>query len=145
MINFEKVKEFHFAFGHPVERIPSLPSDREIELRLNLILEELLELGESFGGWTLNNSQWIKPELSDVDSKTLVGVADALADLEYVIHGTALVCGLPSQAVFDEVHRSNMSKLFEDGKPRYREDGKVLKGPNYSAPNIYKIIYHGSY
>ena len=64
----------------------------------------------------------------------IVGVADAIADLLYVVYGAALTFGIPVREVFAEVHRSNMTKLGDDGIPLYREDGKVLKGPNFWAP-----------
>jgi len=69
-----------------------------------------------------------------------VEVADALTDLLYVIYGMGHSFGLDLQKCFDEVHRSNMSKLDEDGKPIYREDGKILKGPSYTPPNLKDII-----
>jgi predicted HAD superfamily Cof-like phosphohydrolase len=70
----------------------------------------------------------------------LVAVADAVADLLYVVYGAALTFGIPAAEVFAEVHRSNMTKLGEDGLPIYREDGKVLKGPHYSPPDLAPIL-----
>ncbi|RYF06923.1 MAG: hypothetical protein EOO77_26315 [Oxalobacteraceae bacterium] len=70
----------------------------------------------------------------------LVEIADALADIIYIAYGTGVSYGLPMDEIFDEVHRSNMSKLGEDGRPVYREDGKVVKGPNYSKPDIHAIV-----
>lgn len=116
------VAEFHRAFGHPIhEGKPSLDHDR-LDLRLDLISEEYGELYVA------------------VINEDIVEVADALADLIYVIHGFALEAGIPLNEVVTEVHRSNMSKLGADGKPIYREDGKVLKGPNYSPPNIAAVL-----
>jgi predicted HAD superfamily Cof-like phosphohydrolase len=71
-----------------------------------------------------------------------VEVADALGDQLYIIYGTILKHGLQNkiEEVFKEIHRSNMSKLGADGKPIYREDGKILKGPEYFKPNIKKIL-----
>jgi predicted HAD superfamily Cof-like phosphohydrolase len=72
-----------------------------------------------------------------------VGVADAIADCLYILYGTALEWGLGDKlpVIFDEVHRSNMSKLGADGKPIYREDGKILKGENYTPPQIKDIVW----
>jgi predicted HAD superfamily Cof-like phosphohydrolase len=73
----------------------------------------------------------------------LVEVGDAITDCLYILIGTAIEFGVADKlpAMFDEVHKSNMSKLGEDGKPIYREDGKVMKGPNYKKPNLIDIIY----
>jgi predicted HAD superfamily Cof-like phosphohydrolase len=116
------VREFHKAYGLPVRTEPLVPNTKEIFLRVNLLQEEFEEYLEA------------------VNEDDLVGIADALADMIYIIHGTALVYGLPLDEVFSEVHRSNMSKLDENGKPIYREDGKVLKGNSYSPPNIKEIL-----
>ncbi len=72
----------------------------------------------------------------------LIEVADALADQLYILLGTMISHGMQDviEDIFDEVHRSNMSKLGEDGKPIYREDGKILKGPNYSPPDVSKYL-----
>ncbi len=86
---------------------------------------------------------WLESEAHDLnDAGDIVGIADALADLLYVVYGTVDTHGLSDKmpAIFSEVHRSNMSKLGEDGRPIYRSDGKVLKGPNYSPPAISDIL-----
>ena len=75
-----------------------------------------------------------------VEDGDIVGVADAIADLLYVVYGAALTFGIPVREVFAEVHRSNMTKLGGDGVPLYREDGKVLKGPNFSPPELLPIL-----
>lgn len=75
-----------------------------------------------------------------VEDGDIVGVADAIADLLYVVYGAALTFGIPVREVFTEVHRSNMTKLGDDGVPVYREDGKVLKGPNFSPPQLLPIL-----
>jgi predicted HAD superfamily Cof-like phosphohydrolase len=75
-----------------------------------------------------------------LEAGDLIGVADAIADLLYVVYGAALTFGIPAAEVFAEVHRSNMTKLSEDGLPIYREDGKVLKGPHYSPPDLAPIL-----
>jgi predicted HAD superfamily Cof-like phosphohydrolase len=81
--------------------------------------------------------------LEACNNDDIVEVTDALADQLYILLGTMVAHGMQGiiKDVFNEVHRSNMSKLGEDGKPIYREDGKVLKGPNYSPPNIGKFLY----
>lgn len=115
------VKEFHEAFGVPVHTQPMIRADRAA-LRHALIAEEFREFDEA---------------LSNDD---IVEVADALADLIYVIYGTAHEFGIPLDEILHEVHASNMSKLGEDGKPIYREDGKVLKGPGFFRPNIAQFL-----
>lgn len=120
---FDKVKEFLTTFTPDrVANKPKLCDIDQFDLGYNLICEELDELTKAY------------------DEKNLVEVADALADLIYVVHNVAVFCGLPMNQVFDEVHDSNMSKLGEDGKPILREDGKVLKGPNYRQPELASII-----
>jgi predicted HAD superfamily Cof-like phosphohydrolase len=115
------VKEFHEAFGVPVHTEPGIREHRAA-LRHALILEEFEEFDEA-----LTNND-------------IVEVADALADLIYVIYGTAHEFGIPLDEILAEVHASNMSKLGEDGKPIHREDGKVLKGPGFFRPNIAKFL-----
>ena len=121
MTNFEKVAEFMNAFGQNVETRPGWTSVSE--LRYELIREELEELREA------------------LDGRDLIGVADALTDLLYVVYGAGHSFGISLDKCFEEVHNSNMSKLGTDGKPIYREDGKVLKGPNYWQPNLEKVLY----
>lgn len=117
------VREFHEAFGQPVHEGPFIPTDRVRDLRESLLSEEFNEyLRASWDG-------------------DIVGIADALADMIYVIYGTALVYGIDLDEVLAEVHRSNMSKLGEDGKPLRRHDGKILKGPNYSPPDLQPILF----
>lgn len=123
MSNFEKVKEFHKAFGHPVGEEPNTLLASRKAFRMRLIDEECMEMYES---------------MRDGD---VVNTAKELADILYVVYGTAVEMGIELDEVFDAVHQSNMSKLGEDGKPIYREDGKVLKGPNYSPPNIEEVLY----
>lgn len=118
------VVEFHKAYGQPVIESPSIPAMDRQTLRYKLIKEETAELMEAF----------IKNDI--------IAVADALTDLLYVVNGCVVECGLKDyiEDCHDEVHASNMSKLDENGKPIYRDDGKVLKGPNYFAPNLKKIL-----
>lgn len=119
------VADFHDAFGIENKQAPvtDLP-DHIIDLRYKLMREENEEYFEA------------------AKNGDLVEVADALGDMLYILCGTILSHGLQHkiEEVFEEIQRSNMSKLGEDGKPIYREDGKVLKGPNYFKPNIKSIL-----
>lgn len=119
------VKEFHTAFkiGYKEEPTVNLEEDKK-HLRFKLMMEENEEYLEA----ALNND--------------IVEVADALGDMLYILCGTIIEHGLQHkiEAVFEEIQRSNMSKLDENGQPIYREDGKVMKGPNYFKPNFEKII-----
>ena len=119
------VEEFHKSFGLGVQNNPkaNLPLDK-IELRFNLMAEE--------------NEEYLEA----AKNNDLVEVADALGDMLYILCGTILKHGMQDKIaeVFQEIQRSNMSKLDADGKPIYREDGKVMKGPNYFKPNILKIL-----
>lgn len=121
----EQVQEFHETYGLPVNAEPTLTCAQTKELRINLLQEELNELKEA-----LDN---------DDPQETL----DALIDLQYVLDGAFLSFGMAAvkELAFDEVHRSNMSKLGADGKPIRREgDGKVMKGPNYFAPDLGQFV-----
>ena len=123
MTNFEKVKEFMVTFGQEVQEYPNLPPDsRVVDLRLDLINEEVGELCVA------------------VEYNDMIEIADALADILYVTYGMGAALGIDLDKCFEEVQRSNMSKLGEDGKPMYREDGKVLKGPNYSPPDLTSVL-----
>ena len=121
--NFELVGDFMEAFGQDILEEPQLPGLDIEDLRVELIAEELQELKEA-----LNN-------------RDIVEVADALTDLLYVIYGAGHSFGIDLNDCFDEVHRSNMSKLGEDGRPVYREDGKVLKGPDYWPPDLESVLF----
>jgi len=122
MTNSEKVKEFMEAFGQEVKESPELADHKTACLRLKLILEEF-------------------EELEDAQAEGhLVGIADALSDLLYVVYGTAHTFGIPIDKCFEEVHNSNMSKRSVDGNPIFREDGKVLKGPNFYEPDLKGIL-----
>ena len=119
------VTEFHNAFRLSVEDKPKSDISSEItELRYNLMKEE--------------NEEYLQA----VKSNDLIEIGDALGDMLYILCGTIISHGFQDkiEAIFDEIQRSNMSKLGADGKPIYREDGKVLKGPNYFKPNIEKIL-----
>lgn len=118
MTPFQMVKEFHEKFGMPVGNKPKLLKKNREKLRMNLITEEYKELKRA------------------VKRGDLVKIMDGLADIQYVVNGMAVELGVDLDDVFAEVHRSNMSKLGADGKPIYRKDGKVLKGPSFSEPDI---------
>lgn len=119
------VEKFHDAFGINNEQSPKANIDaKTVALRYELMKEE--------------NEEY----LDAAKAGDLVEIADALGDQLYILCGTILSHGLQHKIaeVFEEIQRSNMSKLGEDGKPIYREDGKVLKGPNYFKPDIKKIV-----
>ena len=122
MSNFNKVKAFMNTYGQDVKEKASFPKDAIIQLRVDLIEEELNELKEA------------------IKNNDIVEVADALTDILYVTYGAGHSFGVDLDKCFDEVQRSNMSKLGEDGNPIYNDSGKVMKGPNYSAPDLKKII-----
>jgi predicted HAD superfamily Cof-like phosphohydrolase len=116
------VREFHTVFKHTISKAPCIPSNWEHALRYKLIEEEWQEFQRA---WNLRD---------------LVAMFDALVDLIYVIYGAGLAYGLPLGRGLAEVHRSNMTKLGHDGLPIFRQDGKILKGPNYTPPNLEKIL-----
>ena len=122
MSNFDKVRDFMKAFGQEVKTSPEFPTEETAKLRIELIVEELNEL------------------IDAKEDKDLIGIADALTDILYVTYGAGHAFGIDLDSCFREVQRSNMSKLGEVGKPIYREDGKVLKGPNYSEPDLKKTL-----
>jgi predicted HAD superfamily Cof-like phosphohydrolase len=145
------VREFHAAFGHPVGTGPGMITGALAELRVRLIAEELAEYAASLGvqlhvdvvpnAVSVANAQMIVSCQHHPEAATsVVEAADALGDLDYVVQGANVVHGFPGASVVMEVHRSNMSKLGEDGKPIYREDGKILKGPNYFKPDIAHVL-----
>nr|BDD43650.1 hypothetical protein 5 [Paracoccaceae bacterium] len=120
------VGEFMETFGQEVKTKPEAPDDNTIALRVDLIEEELKELMHAL--------------YHDPDKVDLVEVADALTDILYVTYGAGHAFGINLDKCFEEVQASNMSKLGEDGKPIYREDGKVLKGNNYFKPRLDKVL-----
>ena len=122
MSNFDEVKKFMEIFGQRVETKPQFPSEKTMQLRFDLIKEELNEL-----------------EMAMKD-KNLKEIADALTDILYVTYGAGYAYGINLDKCFKEVQRANMSKLGEDGNPIYNDKGKVMKGPNYSAPNLNQFI-----
>ncbi len=124
----EMMKEFHRAFHHPTKMDEGMAYDN-IKLRQKLVKEEQGELHEELWGILLTNK--ISPNLLKEG-----------ADLLYTLLGTFVSLGLGDELIeaFKRVHESNMSKLDENGKPIYREDGKVMKGPNYKPPNLEDLI-----
>tara|TARA_B100000161_G_scaffold87360_1_gene61143 strand:+ start:118 stop:498 length:381 start_codon:yes stop_codon:yes gene_type:complete len=122
MSNFFKVKEFMQKFKQEVKSKPSFPDDNIIKLRINLIKEELLELEEA------------------LNEKNIEETADALTDILYVTYGAGHAFGIDLDKCFDEVQKSNMSKLDKFGNPIYNDQGKVMKGPLYFKPNFKKIL-----
>ena len=122
MTNFQKVKTFMQTFDQEVKSKPSFSTEKINKLRVNLIKEELSELTEA-----MNN-------------KDLLEVADALTDILYVTYGAGIAFGIDLDKCFEEVQKSNMSKLGDDGKPIYNEHGKVMKGPNYFKPDLNKFL-----
>ena len=122
MSNFDDVKNFMETYGQEVKIKPSFPSKKIVQLRYDLIKEELDELSVA------------------INDKDVIEVADALTDLLYVVYGAGHAFGIDLDKCFAEVQRSNMSKLDKDGKPIYNENGKVMKGPNYLKPNLKQFL-----
>ena len=122
MTNFQSVKKFMQTFGQEVKDKTQFPSDKIINLRYELIKEELEELNQA------------------IQDKDLKEIADALTDILYVTYGAGHAFGIDLDECFEEVQKSNMSKLGIDGKPIYNENGKVMKGPSYFKPNLEKFL-----
>ena len=120
--NFEMVGDFMEAFGQEVLYMPSMPDTNLAALRLDLINEEVQELRDGLG------------------KRSMLEIAYALTDILYVVYGAGHAFGIDLDECFNEVHRSNMTKLGEDGRPLYRDDGKVMKGPNYEDPNLEQFL-----
>ena len=122
MSNFDDVKIFMKTYGQEIKEMPEFPEQKVIDLRISLIKEELDEFQVA------------------LKQKDLVEVADALTDLLYVTYGAGHAFGIDLDKCFAEVQRSNMSKLGDDGKPIYNEQGKVMKGSRYYKPNLKQFI-----
>ena len=122
MSNFEDVKTFMETFGQIVRTKPQFPDNKTMQLRFDLIQEELNELEKA------------------METKNLKEIADALTDILYVTYGAGYAYGINLDKCFKEVQRANMSKLGKDGKPIYNEKGKVMKGPNYFAPDLKQFV-----
>ena len=122
MSNFESVRKFMQTFGQSVKDKAEFPNEKEVNLRYDLIKEELDELKEA------------------INQKNMIEVADALTDILYVTYGAGHAFGINLDKCFDEVQKSNMSKLGENGKPIFNKSGKVMKGPKYFKPNLNKFL-----
>ena len=122
MTNFTSVKKFMETFGQDVKTKADFPSEKIIKLRYDLIKEELDEFDKA------------------IKEKNLKDIADSLTDILYVTYGAGHAFGIDLDKCFEEVQRSNMSKLGPDGKPIYNNSGKVMKGPNYFEPDLSKFI-----
>lgn len=114
--------EFHEKFNVVRHNLPTISDRKTRDLRISLIEEEFKEFVEA------------------CEREDIVDMADALADLMYVVIGAAVSFGFDIHELFDEVHRSNMSKIWSDGLVHYREDGKVIKPTTYSPADIKKIL-----
>lgn len=138
----EQVREFHRVYDMVIGQGPARVDHPDMAMRLRLIAEEFCELVEASRG--VEAGQIVRRALSDVEKipvdADLIATADALGDLTYVIYGLAILANIPLDDVISEIHRSNMTKLGADGKPMKREDGKILKGPNFSPPNIGNVL-----
>ena len=122
MTNYEKVKTFMKTFGQEVKEKAEFPDKKIINLRIKLIEEEFKELKDA------------------ISNNDIVEVADALTDILVVTYGGGLAFGINLDKCFEEVQKSNMSKLDKDGNPIYNEFGKVMKGPNYTKPNLKQFL-----
>jgi predicted HAD superfamily Cof-like phosphohydrolase len=122
MSNFKSVKKFMEIFGQEVKDKAEFPDKKIIQLRYDLIKEELEELNQA------------------IKDKDIKEIADALTDILYVTYGAGHAFGINLDNCFDEVQKSNMSKLGFDGKPIYNESGKVMKGPSYFKPDLNKFL-----
>ena len=121
----EAVTKFHESYGLAIEHNPKANLPENIsELRFNLMKEE--------------NEEYLQA----AQDEDLIEIGDALGDMLYILCGTIIAHGFQDkiESIFDEIQRSNMSKLGKDGKPIFRKDGKVLKGPNYFKPDLKKIL-----
>ena len=122
MTNFNSVKKFMEKFGQEIKSKSEFPEEKIVKLRYSLIKEELDEFNEA------------------IQNRDIKEVADALTDILYVTYGAGHAFGIDLDKCFNEVQNSNMSKLGDDGKPIYNDEGKVMKGPNYFKPDLSKFV-----
>ena len=122
MSNFKSVKKFMQTFGQEVKNKAEFPEEKIVKLRLDLIEEELEEFRQA------------------IEKKDIKEAADALTDILYVTYGAGHAFGIDLDRCFEEVQNSNMSKLGDDGKPIYNDQGKVMKGPKYFKPDLSKYV-----
>jgi predicted HAD superfamily Cof-like phosphohydrolase len=123
------VKEFHKAFGHKVAPAEIKPKD--LDLRQKLLKEEFKEVIEAMWQWSNDGAD---------NKEYRLALLKEICDLQYVLSGLAVEMGFDVEKAFRRIHKSNMSKLDDNGKPIYRDDGKVLKSKNYKAPNLGDLI-----
>ena len=137
----EALKEFHGHFGHPTSTDPKDTPEflKRLELRMKLIEEEAQEFYSAGVGCAMSVSG------GDEEGQRMFmeEMIDGVTDLLYVVLGTAVAFGIPLATAFGRVHASNMSKLDGNGKPICREDGKILKGPNYFPPELSDLVTAG--
>lgn len=149
------VKEFHRAFDRPVRDLPEVGSPAERVLRVRLMLEELLEFAKAAGigiGLTRDPEGYDIETLADLDvypiaygaSPDLSQMAHELADLQYVVSGTAVQLGIPLQPCVEEIHMANMRKLGPDGRPIVDANGKVRKPEGWQPANVEKVLAIGA-
>ena len=122
MSNFQSVKKFMQTFGQEVKDKTEFPDKKIVQLRYDLIKEDLEEFNEA------------------IKDKDMTEIADALTDILYVTYGAGHAFGIDLDECFNEVQKSNMSKIGVNGKPIYNESGKVMKGPNYFKPDLSKFL-----
>jgi len=136
----ELVLQFHHTYSVPIRPFsdPTLDYER-MNMRMSLIAEEFAELGGAVSGpraRAIIEAATAEAVAADEGERDVIEAADALADLVYVVYGMAIESGMNLDSVLAEVQASNLSKLMPDGSVKLREDGKVLKGPNFFQPNI---------
>ena len=136
----ELVLQFHHTYSVPIRPFsdPTLDYER-MNMRMSLIAEEFAELmGAVYGprARAIIEAATVEAVAADEGERDVIEAADALADLVYVVYGMAIESGMDLDSVLAEVQASNLSKLMPDGSVKLREDGKVLKGPNFFQPNI---------
>ena len=123
MTNFEKVKKFMLIFRQDVKNKATMPDTKTVKLRLNLIKEEVSELETA------------------INENNIVEIADALTDILYVTYGAGHAFGINLDKCFEEVQKSNLSKLDKNGKPIFNDSGKIMKGENYLKPDLNSVVY----
>ena len=123
------VRDFHEKAGALISERPAIPDAQNARLRINLIREELQELHTAMGTPNTDSKLLSEPNLNEI--------ADGIGDLLYVVLGTAVACGLDAESIFEEIHRSNMTKFIDGNR---REDGKWIKGPSYTPPDLSSYI-----
>lgn len=133
------VEEFHKAMGLPARTTPTMPSEAERLMRARLIHEESREAIWALGCEVVSGDNGPEVIVDPEVVPRLEDIAHEINDLLYVAHGGLSEAGMPP-AVFAEIHRANMSKLGDDGRPVLRVDGKVLKGPNYRPPDVAGVL-----